>query len=221
LSAQTLQHLSNIAILVGLLLTGLGGYGSYRYGLIVSREEKSKTPVYAGIIEPGKEKAPPLPSGIRRDAVSLLLGDNLRIVSAKYPTHIIAKNGKPFLTLRQKDGRLLITATLVDASGRLVVRIINNEFQASAENSFNPRQPDEHSLLIRDSSGKEVLNLRYLNPKALRITGQFAIEGFTEPVIIDANDGLTWPGGGGLAALTVDATQSDAGIIDLGTGRLF
>ncbi len=96
--------------------------------------------------------------------------------------------------------------------------IIENEFQANPEYAFNPRQPDEHSLIVRDADGNEVLNIRFLNPRAMRIVGRFQIPGLSDPVLILPSEGIRWPGGGGIGHLTVDLTASRAGFIDFPSG---
>ena len=107
-----------------------------------------------------------------------------------------------------------ISAVVMDSKNQLVVRVIDNEFQAIPQNAFNPKQPDKHSLFVRDADGIEVLNVRFLNPTAMRIVGRFQMPGMPEPVVILPDDGVRWPGGGGISRLTVDMTVSKGGLLD-------
>lgn len=126
---------------------------------------------------------------------------------------MFSKAGKPFLTVGIKDGQMQISAVVMDSRNQLVVRIVDNEFQAIPQNAFNPKQPDKHSLLVRDADGIEVLNLRFLNPTAMRLVGRFQVPGMPEPVVITPDDGICWPGGGGISRLTVDMTASKGGLL--------
>jgi len=100
-----------------------------------------------------------------------------------------------------------VSTTLVDSKNKTVVRIIKNEFQAFPETAFNPLQPDEHSLLVRDATGATVLDLRFLNPRTIRIVGRFSMEG-VGTFIIDPEEGALFPSGGGLKGLTLDLTEA-------------
>jgi hypothetical protein len=167
------------------------------------KEEPPKI-VYFGGLTPGTDPDIPLPAGVSADTVQLLLGDDLRILSAS-SSAVFSKDGKAFLSIEDRDGRILLTATLLDKSNRYICRVIENEFQISPERAFNPKQPDAHSLIVRDADGVEVLNLKFLNPKTMRITGRFQLPGSSEPVLILPKEGLVWPGGrGGIGGLTLN-----------------
>jgi len=181
---------------------------------LIRNEDQSNTPVYFGALIPGNERSFPLPSRVPKDTVLILLGDNLSILTAQSENYIFSKQGeKPFLSIRIEKGMMRISASIVDSSNRFVVRIIDNEFQVSLENAFNPKQPDKHSLVVRDSSGIEVLNIRFLNPKAMRIVGRFQIAGISEPVVISPERGLCLPGGGYISHLIFDMTASKRGLL--------
>jgi hypothetical protein len=116
--------------------------------------------------------------------------------------------------LRVADGQLYISTTVLDSEGKFIVRVMNNEFQASSERAFNPMQPDEHTLVVRDSKGVEVLNVRYQNPRSIRLVGRFQLPGEKNPVQILPAEGLIWPSGSSVGHLTLDMTQApDAGVI--------
>lgn len=182
--------------------------------VVVMRNADVATPtiVHFGGLTPGNEASAALPAGTPNNTVQLMLGDDLRVLSASL-TPVLQRNGKPFLTIGVRDGVMWITATINDKSDQYICRIIDNEFQINEQRSFNPRQPDSHSLLVRDADGNEVLNIRFLNPRAIWITGRFKIPGDPNSLIIDRTNGIVFPGGGGIAHLTLDMTQTKAGVI--------
>ncbi len=179
----------------------------------IQQEVQAATPVYFGTLTPADGRIPPLPPGVPKGTVTLLLGDELRLLAAQSSNYVLSKAGRPFLTVSIQDNQLLISAIVMDSINQLVVRIINNEFQVNPQNASNPKQPDEHSLIIRDADGVEVLNVHFINPITMRIVGRFQIPGMPEPVLILPDHGLRWPGGGGISRLTVDMTASKAGFL--------
>lgn len=180
---------------------------------IVKTEIQAKTTVYFGELVPSNDPSPPLPQNIPKGTITLMLGDELRVLAAQSQNYIFSKKGEPFLSVGIKDGVMRVSASIFDSNNQNVVRIIDNEFQANPERAFNPRQPDKHSLVVRDAKGVEVLNVRFLNSKAMRIVGRFQMPGSSEPVLILSNDGVRWPGGGGISHLTIDLTASKGGFI--------
>jgi len=174
---------------------------------ILTKRAQAAVPVFNGVILPGSEITP----WVAPTACSLMLGDELQVWTRSARQFVVTGRGKPFLSLKVVDGKLLISATIVDSTGQHVVRIIDNEFQASSERAFNPKQPDEHSLTVRDLDGAEVLNLRYLNPRVIRITGRFHLPGYDEPVKVLAHEGLVFPDGGGMNKFTLNMMDAPDG----------
>lgn len=178
---------------------------------IIKRDLTANLPTYFGHIIAADEPGPPLPSGVPPDTVQLLLGDDLRVLSASSENYILSLGDEPFLTIGVQDGTMTISTVVTDSQNHHIVRIIDNEFQAFPENAFNPKQPNEHTLVVRDSGGDEVFNIKFINSKTIRIVGRLHMEGYSDPVLILPDQGLRWPGGGGLGHLTVDMTEVKKG----------
>ena len=193
-------------------------YATYRLVLHLETQEPNEPRIaYFGGLLPGNEPIPPLPPGVPPDTVQLLLGDDLRILSASL-NPVFSLNGNPFLSISVRKGLMRLTATVLDAENQPICRITDNAFQAFQERAFNPKQPDEHSLIVRDSWGNEALNVRFLNPSTIKTTGRFQLPGLSEPILILPDRGIVWPGGGGIAHLTIDMTDSPLlGVIDFQT----
>jgi hypothetical protein len=170
----------------------------------VERETAAKKPVYFGFLEPSNEE--PLPPTIPDGVVSLMLGKDLQILSRSTNQRVFDRQGQPFLTIGSEDGKIWISTIIADSQNQTVVKIIKNEFQAFPEHAFNPVQPDSHSLWVRDSTGAEVLKLRFLNPRRILIYGRFVLPD-SRKIIID-DEGIRFPGGGGVGHLTLDLTAA-------------
>lgn len=71
---------------------------------------------------------------------------------------------------------MFISARLFDEDGKLVAELSSNGFDvAFPPTTFRVRRPNRSTLIVRDSRGKEVLNLKYLNPSAFAMTGIFCL----------------------------------------------
>ncbi len=182
----------------------------YIQNTIVAKQIKTNIPVFNGKIIADNEDTHWVP----QDVFSLMLGDDLQVLTRSSEHFIFSKDSKPFLKLRVINKELFITASIFDHTGQYIVKIIDNEFQASQERAFNPKQPDEHTLIVRDFEGIEVLNIRYINAKVIRLIGKFNLPGYSQPIEILPKDGIRWPGGGGIGHLTVDLTQGSGGFIE-------
>ncbi len=173
----------------------------------IKKEIQSRTPVYFGELVPANED--PLPPTLGPNIFSLMLGDDLQILSRSANQAVLRRGSSPVLSIGIENRKMWLSTTLVDSQNRNVVRVVKNEFQAFPEGAFNPKQPDEHSVVVRDADGIEVLNLRFLNPRRIRIVGRFFLQGFGT-VTIDKNEGIGWPSGGGIGHLTLDMTNAPA-----------
>lgn len=185
----------------------------YIHNEIVKREIQAKTPVYFGELVPSNDPFPPLPKGASKDTITLMLGDNLRVLAAKSENHLgFWKDGVSFLSISIKDNDVMrLSASIVDSDNKNIVKIIDNEFQANPEWAFNPKQPDKHSLVVHDSKGVEVLNVKFINPRAMRIVGRFHIPGIMGPIQILPKEGVLFPEGGGFSNMELDFRSGEAG----------
>jgi hypothetical protein len=165
--------------------------------------ERAERITYNGYLTPANDAGPTLPKAVPPNSLQLLLGDDLRIIMGNIDTPILTFRGEPFLSILIKNNEMKLSTTVTDSNNHDIVRIIDNEFQAFAERSFNPRQPDAHSLYVRDAKGKEVLNIHFINDKTIRIVGRFYIPGKPKPIVIDPLNGFITPDGGGVGHMTI------------------
>jgi hypothetical protein len=179
----------------------------------VEKQDAARKPIYFGYLEPSDEQ--PVPSTTPANVVSLLLGNNLQVLTKAKSQLLLEAYGRPLLTLGSENNKIWLSTTITDSQNQIIVRIIKNEFQAFPEHSFNPVQPDSHSLSVRDSTGQDVLYLRFLNPRRILIHGRFAVSG-SQTVTID-DDGLHFPGEISIGYLTLNMVDApNAGPINFG-----
>ncbi len=166
---------------------------------LINKEVKAKAPVYFGELIPGNDSTPPLPLEIpsklserSKDLMHVFLGNNL-FVSTSSESYVLNYEGKPFLKIMIYNGLMRINTNVMDSTNRKLLVIIDNEFKVDKEGTFNPKQPNKHSLIVRDLEGIEVFNIHFINPKAMKITGRFYLKELSEPIIITSNEGIVLP----------------------------
>jgi hypothetical protein len=81
--------------------------------------------------------------------------------------------GEPMLEVAEKDGGLLVSAKVFDRDGKIIAKIIDNEFFLNRNNMFRADRPDKSTLEVFDQYDKRVLFVRYLNKRAIAIFGEF------------------------------------------------
>ena len=66
----------------------------------------------------------------------------------------------------------------------MVATIENNEFRINPNNYFYIERPDRHTLIVRDQQNRECLNVRFLNPAAIKVLGVFEFPTAKIPAIV-------------------------------------
>jgi hypothetical protein len=127
---------------------------------------------YSGPLVPAEDPDPPNACSPSGDEVALYLGTN-SVVTDNFPLTIIKISGVPTLTLnRNTRGEIEIDMDVLGNDGKVIVRMRGGKFIVNQNNSLSMERKDRSSLLVTDQFGAEVLNARYLNPKAFRLTAK-------------------------------------------------
>jgi len=143
---------------------------------------------YHGFLRPAAEPMPPNPCGeIPANALAILLGTSAAYSSAS-PHAVIRIKGEPVLSFERAYGEIAINARVFSRDGRIVAEIRRNEFFINPNNYFRRERPDSHSLIVFDQENRRVLDVRFINPRALRFLGIFNHP--THEVVISESEGL-------------------------------
>jgi hypothetical protein len=103
------------------------------------------------------------------NALMLYLGHEA-VIARHFPRPVMKVDGKDFLTMfKNADGSVAVSVDILGPDQKLIARIDRNKFAVNVHKTFQQERPDPHTLIVEDSYGREVLNIRYLNPRALRI----------------------------------------------------
>jgi hypothetical protein len=92
----------------------------------------------------------------------------------------------PALSITRTAQGLMVNAFGYDSDNNVVYRIRDNVFGQVVGGFLTEHRPDRSTLVIGDDHGPEVLEIRYLNRNAVRISGTFRC-GDSAPVHVSAN----------------------------------
>lgn len=127
---------------------------------------------FSGLLSPANELIPKNPCGtIPKEATLVFLGNSASYAESSFPQTIVQIGQDKMLTVDKIDGGIVINATLYSSDKKVIVQLRNNEFFINPNNFFRKERPDRHSLIVFDQHGVEVLNVRFLNEKAIRFSG--------------------------------------------------
>lgn len=131
-----------------------------------------------GVLVPANDPSPPNPCTmpIPSEAVSVFFGSAAAWTS-QLPMVVLQVGGLDLLTIKKTSGGLAVSAKIFSADGRIVADLDDNEFNVNPSNYFKVKRPDRSTLIVYDQRTNAVLNVRYLNPKAVRVSGIFFAPG--------------------------------------------
>jgi len=125
-----------------------------------------------GVLLPAHDPNPPNPCGdIPADAMAVFYGNSA--MYARGNSFSLLEIGPTSLLTIDKDqtGSAALTADIRSADGKIIARISRSEFTVNPNNILSMKRPDRSSLIVDDQYGHTVLNVRYLNPKAIKVLG--------------------------------------------------
>jgi hypothetical protein len=99
------------------------------------------------------------------------------MVVRSFPCHLITYEGEDMLLLERKGGKLFVTAKMFREDEEAYVRIDKNIVTPGSTPPVHETQVSAHRLIVQSTKFKQVLDIEYLNPQAIRITGDFCIRG--------------------------------------------
>ena len=88
-----------------------------------------------------------------------------------------------------KNRGINVTMDVFGADEKIVVGIEKNEFTVNPNNYYRMKRPDKSTLVVLDQYKKEVLNIRYLNRRAIKLSALLYYPGVQGPIEID-DDGI-------------------------------
>jgi hypothetical protein len=104
-------------------------------------EKQANTTIFYGNITAGNEPNPPTISNVPKDAIIVMLGENVGVFMRKDQTYIFADQDVPLVSIGfDSNGAMLINADVYDNNNNQIVYIKNSVFQANQTYAFHPTQ---------------------------------------------------------------------------------
>ena len=159
-----------------------------RFDKLINHEEKIADSLN-GALSPGNDPAPGLATrcGYATNDTVIIYGkgDRALITEAMPVTLVRSQSRGILLTMsRLPNGNIALTGDVRGKDGKILVRLDSRGYVIN-HSGFLEVNKDQHSLLVTDDYGDEVLNLRYINPQVIRVsmplmnTGRAQITCFT------------------------------------------
>jgi hypothetical protein len=151
---------------------------SYLYRVNVAQELKEQVaPLIAATLPPPVSSNCPIP----KNAVALYLGNRVSVITA-FPHVVFTVHGDDVLRLDRDSSDLLISFRVFDDRGNPVARLDRNTF-VTTNSAAHVERPDASHLLVFDDRGTQVLDVQFLNPQAIKMTGILRYPG-ADPIVI-------------------------------------
>jgi hypothetical protein len=150
---------------------------------------------FHGALTPAKLPTPPTPCRGEQpsaDALLLFFGNSLTYSTASTFRALKIADENMLSVERTPEG-IFLTATIYGEDGRIIGQVVSNELYVN-NNPYRMKRHDSHSLTVYDPQGKVVLDVKYLNPSTLKVTGVFRSPRGSpviveeEQIILAAND---------------------------------
>jgi hypothetical protein len=81
------------------------------------------------------------------------------------------------LAVRRTSAGISVDADIASPSGDIIAEIRDNEFHLVPSQIAFPRRPDRSTLTLIGRKGEELLWIRYLNPRSMKVRGLFSCAG--------------------------------------------
>src|SRR4026209_2224471 len=89
-------------------------------------------------------------------------------------SHVAVRiHGRDLLVLEKAAEGWTVSAEVYDENGALIVQINKGAFEINRNNFYRTEHPDPHSLLVINQRNELAVNVRFLNPRAITVTGHF------------------------------------------------
>lgn len=142
--------------------------------LLYANTKLNIEPEHMGLLTPAADPDPDpeMQTRLPKGALRLYLGSCVA-VSTGGPMVALKVGGEPVVSIRRDGEAISVSAKLYSKDRRIIAEIADNEFHLNPNNYFRKERPSKSELVVYDQSGAEVLRAKYLNSKAIKITGVF------------------------------------------------
>lgn len=137
-----------------------------------------------GWLLPANEWVPPVCGNNLGLEYKTLWIPGMPVAAAGFPITIIKIFNEDLLSIGIVENALAVSAKIFSPDGRSIAIIKDNEFTVNMNNVMKKENPDFSTLVVFDQYAREVINVRYMNPKVIRIRALLRYKG----VAVAVND---------------------------------
>jgi hypothetical protein len=148
----------------------------YRTNTVEERRQQV-APLIAAALPPPISSNCPIPKG----TVALYLGNRISVITG-FPHTVLMARGEEVLRIDRDSSDLLISFRVFNDNGASVARLDRSAFTA-ANAASHVERPDPSHLAVFDDRGAKVLDVEFLNPQAVKLTGILRYPGM-DPIIV-------------------------------------
>jgi hypothetical protein len=167
-----------------LMVLGTAGVCFYLHSLQIHKQLSENNGSLIPASDPTPDNACSHNPTLKQDDYLVLLGKEAAFFRTFPHTVIAVHRTVPLLWFTlDKDGGIEVNADIHSPDMKLVAKLRQNHFDINPNEIFKKERPDFSTLLITDSYGNSVLNVRFINPHTLSVTGVLFYPGVA-PIVI-------------------------------------
>lgn len=196
----------------GIAFFALGGIGAG--WAISSLQSDWELQQNFGVLSAANDADPPLPNcSAPPGFFRIYAGGGMYAIKSGFApdTGLVSIGGvEPIRLTQLSPNKVEISGDIYGNNGEIAY-IRDNHFEVNSNVGFRPKKsPDKHTLIVYDDWHRAVLDIRFLNPHAIRLRGIFLLPGHA-PVTID-DQKIQMAGGASIAAACVVGAGTAIGL---------
>jgi hypothetical protein len=151
--------------------------------------EQAPSVATTGVLVPAREPTPPLPPAceLKEGEIAVFLGRAF-VATNSYPVTVFRMAGESMLSFERRSDGISLDAKIRNDQNQQVVTIVDSRYSVLPNSGYTVinEDGDKSTLVVLTPENKKALYIKYLNPQAVRVAGEFYHEG-VKPISIDEN----------------------------------
>ena len=157
---STWLTISQLAILVGLIVVALGGYGTYYFNKKLAQERENRHAI-VGTLDPTDTAVSGKSIEHARPVIEFGDSGSMLVWNGPAGTPMIQFWEDISLTIERVNNHVVVSTMIHDSSGKLVAELVKNEWRVNPGGAWD-RNYTNDTLEVRGVSGEVVLQVRTL-----------------------------------------------------------
>ena len=156
----------------GLLIPGTGQTPKIQRESIPSELLESVPPAMREALQTSAAKSVFPSREIPESALIVFLGNSVSWTQS-LPHTVLRHKNEDIIVLGKDGENLWVTAKFFGENGKIVCQVVKNRFHLNWGNLWRIERPSPSRLVVINDKAEEILNVEYINKRAVRILGDF------------------------------------------------